>query len=221
MLVWQTSMKPELLTLRFNLKMEQNIIFKPGKLRKIERKWWSAILTEWQQVHKLYYKKSKNDKAWSYNERASISMLAAAIWQAGGIAIEEYISVKNRSGKNKNGRVDLWFKMGGFAAVVEAKQMRKSVMGFTKKSEMDEKNLRKINEMIGEAEINVGESIGSEPNGYAILFLNLYNSNEIEINLKNIYKQFQKSDCDFYACINCGPSNESFPAGFLLGKRYV
>lgn len=44
----------------------------------------------------------------AYNERATLSLFAAACWQSDLIAIEEYISRKGWGGKARNGRGDLW-----------------------------------------------------------------------------------------------------------------
>jgi hypothetical protein len=49
-----------------------------------------------------------DDVPWFYNERACIGMVAAAAWQTGYIAIEEYSALKGLEGEQKNGRADLW-----------------------------------------------------------------------------------------------------------------
>ncbi len=194
---------------------------KQGRLRQEEEKAWTKILKNWIQVHKIYFQQSGNDKAYSYNERASISMLAAAIWKSKGIAIEEYVAEKNHNGETKKGRVDLWFKIEEFTAVVEAKQIRKSVKGFTLDGLDYDKQLKTTNKFMQYAEEDVKKSIGEEPNGYAILFLDFYNRHNIEINLKNILGQIEKSDCDFYACVSCGEGTDQSPAGIILGKKYL
>lgn len=181
---------------------------------------WTRILRNWAKIHQVYYDQCWQDKAYSYNERASISMLAAAIWKSKGIAIEEYVAEKNHDGEIKKGRVDLWFKIGDFSGLVEAKQMKKSVKSLTLKSADYSKQLSTINKFIEYAQGDVRKSIGNEPNGYSIVFLHLDNQNHIEINLSSILSQIEKSDCDFYACVSCGDSRESSPAGILLGKKF-
>ena len=51
------------------------------------------------------------DFHWSYRERAHISILAAAICRAGGVALEEYGTKKERDKTDYPGRGDLCFKL--------------------------------------------------------------------------------------------------------------
>ncbi|MCF7864356.1 MAG: hypothetical protein K9L89_06180 [Kiritimatiellales bacterium] len=67
------------------------------------------------------------DVPWWYNERASVGLLAAALWKTGGYAFEEYSTKK----KGKVGRVDLEFGTGNEVFVAEAKQCWIRNMGKT------------------------------------------------------------------------------------------
>lgn len=65
------------------------------------------------------------DVPWWYNERASISILAGAMWKTGNIAIEEYIINRANKRKGHGGRCDLFIGHGfidGHAYACEAKQ---------------------------------------------------------------------------------------------------
>lgn len=66
------------------------------------------------------------DAPWWYNERASLSVLAGAIWKAGGYAFEEFVGdkrvMKGRRKKFSAGRFDLEFDVSGSLFVAEAKQ---------------------------------------------------------------------------------------------------
>lgn len=66
------------------------------------------------------------DAPWWYNERASLSILAGAIWRSGYLAFEEYSDEKwlHRGPKRTTytGRCDLYFELGHKGYVVEAKQ---------------------------------------------------------------------------------------------------
>lgn len=68
-----------------------------------------------------------NDAPWWYNERASLSILAGAIWLRGGYVIEEHVTTKVSSKESKSGpshvggRGDLYFYFGRSHFVVEAK----------------------------------------------------------------------------------------------------
>jgi hypothetical protein len=67
----------------------------------------------------------KDDAPWWYNERASISQFAGAIWLKNGWVFEEYSArKKSKRAKDKPGRVDLMFTWGkAVQAVAEAKQI--------------------------------------------------------------------------------------------------
>jgi hypothetical protein len=68
-----------------------------------------------------------SDVGWWYNERASISLLAAAAGRAGAIALEEYFTdpapLKRRPRKYKYLRQDLCLKVNHSEYVGEAKQV--------------------------------------------------------------------------------------------------
>lgn len=89
----------------------------PGPLKKLEKLLW-----EWtwlnREMNKFWEGK---DCPWWYNERASISTLAGAVWNAGGIALEEYASRKRKAGRNTLGRCDLYFRIEKEEYVAEAK----------------------------------------------------------------------------------------------------
>ncbi|SRR5260221_9164396 len=78
----------------------------------------TPVLKKWIQVNKEYVLRSGGkDAPWWYNERASLSPVAAAAWLAKGIALEEYLTDKHkisRKGKRKRtdrGRCDLYFSV--------------------------------------------------------------------------------------------------------------
>jgi len=67
-----------------------------------------------------------------FNERACVSLLAAAAWQAGWVALEEYSTRKvMREGedrRDRHGRCDLYIRSpGGLAIAIEAKHAMSSV----------------------------------------------------------------------------------------------
>lgn len=79
---------------------------------------WLALMTEdW----------GKEDAPWWYNERASLSQFAGAIWKSNGWVLEEYcISRKSHAGKHdgsSRGRCDLMFDFDRLRIVAEAKQV--------------------------------------------------------------------------------------------------
>ncbi len=67
----------------------------------------------------------EDDSAWLYNERASLSVLAGAVWRIGGIAFEEYSHDKHRPRESKgkpSGRCDIYFQLGSREFIAEVKQ---------------------------------------------------------------------------------------------------
>jgi hypothetical protein len=69
-----------------------------------------------------------NDAPWWYNERASVSVLAGAIWRKGEAAFEEYSELKRGAARLASGRFDLWFSCGRRDFWAEAKFCQ---VGFT------------------------------------------------------------------------------------------
>ena len=76
----------------------------PAKLRSSLQ----PVLEEALRLFTAYRRREAKDSAHWYNERATLSVLAAAAWKSGGIALEEY-SLRKHDGRA--GRADLWVKM--------------------------------------------------------------------------------------------------------------
>lgn len=76
---------------------------------------WSALMEDdlW----------GKDDAPWWYNERASVSLLAGAVWQTDGWAFEEFAAKKGRTRSRRQGRGDLLFTVKGKTYLGEAKQV--------------------------------------------------------------------------------------------------
>jgi len=86
-------------------------------------KQWISVVTELAEQWKPY-----RDFPWWYNERASLSLFAGAIWRAGGHCFEEYSDTKrefrrrtHRLGNPYAGRIDLYFSWHGIDFIAEAK----------------------------------------------------------------------------------------------------
>jgi hypothetical protein len=92
------------------------VVVKQKQLKKIE-----PLLHEWTRCVSRYCAVSENDAPYWYNERASLSTLAAAAWKAGGVAVEEYATFKGKKKAGPPDRVDLWFRYRRRRFVVEAK----------------------------------------------------------------------------------------------------
>lgn len=75
---------------------------------------FSALLNEWVSVQEDYLVFWPDDCCWWYTERPALSLLAAAVWRQGGVALEEFAWNKRASTECKGypGRCDLGFGLG-------------------------------------------------------------------------------------------------------------
>lgn len=64
---------------------------------------------------------ANQDFPWRYSERPLVGMLSAAVWQAGGVTLEEYWTRKRKAGVKSYGRIDLFFKIEDTSYIAEAK----------------------------------------------------------------------------------------------------
>jgi len=82
------------------------------------------VLLRWRKLMEEDW--GKKDAPWWYNEGASVSQLAGAVWRTqGGWALEEF-SVRKRGpepGQDGSGRCDLALEVGDVRLVVEAKHL--------------------------------------------------------------------------------------------------
>ncbi len=84
------------------------------------------VLKNWQKLNGSPEWLNDGDAPWWYNERASLSFFAGAIWLSGGWAFEEfstYRTITSRGkAKLKSGRSDIAFKIKDTFFLAEAKQ---------------------------------------------------------------------------------------------------
>lgn len=96
----------------------------------------SRALREWIKCNEDYCcALDWRDAAWWYNERASLSTFSAAVWRAGGIALEEFSTKKLCRRGHRNGRCDLYLQFPDERFSVEAKFIW-SNLGQTLKTQM-------------------------------------------------------------------------------------
>ena len=83
----------------------------------------AAIFKHWRPLMSAADWLDYDDAPWWYNERASLSIFAGAIWKAKGSALEEFsMNKKAKEGKTlTSGRCDLWFSHGDHSYRAEAK----------------------------------------------------------------------------------------------------
>ena len=86
------------------------------------------LLKQWQTIVAKASKEwaAERDAPYWYNERASLGLLAGAIWQLNGFAFEEYSTCRRIFSKRgvsyKNGRCDIDFRFRSRYYVAESKQ---------------------------------------------------------------------------------------------------
>jgi hypothetical protein len=98
--------------------MNTELYINSGKLRSLY-----PVLNSWIENIDLYLQYFGNsDCPWWYNERATLSSLAAAIWKNGGVALEEYSIDKGAKSKEWIGRCDLFIGLQSNTFACEAKQ---------------------------------------------------------------------------------------------------
>lgn len=101
---------------------------------------FEKLRPHWFQVMRKYAETwgwEKREAHWGYRERTHIGFLAAAVWKAGGVALEEYSTDKfretNKGSQKGNGRCDLFFRIKKQGYTLEAKHAW-STLGSEKRS---------------------------------------------------------------------------------------
>ena len=98
--------------------MQTESYINSGKIRALH-----PILKSWINTTLEYLKYfDEPDCSWWYNERASLSSFAAAVWKVGGIALEEYAIDKGKEHELWTGRCDLFMGLKSDQFACEAKQ---------------------------------------------------------------------------------------------------
>jgi hypothetical protein len=91
------------------------------------------VLKNWQNLNDSPEWLEDGDAPWWYNERASLSFFAGAIWLSSGWAFEEFstdrtVTTKGKA-KRKKGRLDIAFKIKDTFFLAEAKQCWPTLTG--------------------------------------------------------------------------------------------
>lgn len=187
---------------------------------------WKKILSNWINAHKKYMNECAKykDNAYKYNERASLSILSAAVWLSNGISIEEYGSEKITNKKKYKGRVDLWFKINSFETIIESKLLKKVI---------NRRNISSLSKEINKKLVEAKNDVGStrhlgERNGYSVVFFTPIISYSNPISLNDIIDNVKECNCDLFAYINnksiiyFNDKNEKKhnPVGFIIVKKF-
>ena len=115
-------------------------------------KHWDDLLQEWLRAHRKYCRimKGYEDSAYWYREIPNVSILNAAAWRCGRIALQEFKTEKKVQGKGRwVGRGDLWICTDsvGKEEFIEAKHEFVPLSGSKEKNGLP----TKINKAMGKA----------------------------------------------------------------------
>lgn len=141
---------------------------------------------------------------WAYNERASLSLFAGAIWRADGSCFGEYSNVKRpnnrrsrRAGTTYPGRVDLRFSWHGTEFVAEAKQ---TWSGFEQQRESAHV---RIAECLDEAREDIGQVPPGGPRRLAIVFARPYfnSCGDLDVKLERWVEMLEKLETSAYTYV--------------------
>ena len=100
---------------------------------------WDALLEEWLLAHERYCRIMKeHDSAHWYKETPNVSILCAAAWRCGRVALQEFRTEKKVQGQGRIGRADLWIctDIDGQEEFIEAKHKFVSLSGLKDKDGM-------------------------------------------------------------------------------------
>ena len=195
---------------------------------------WDALLEEWLLAHERYCRIMKDhDAAHWYTEIPNVSILSAAAWRCGRIALQEFRTDKKVRGQaSRAGRADLWIctDTDGKEEFIEAKYKLVSLSGAkdglptTIKKSMEEARKAAIEAQGGQGDVTA----------LAVVFASAYapKSSIDKITLRKpedriveIDKQIKefcekiKSSADYHALAWCFPK-ETRTLRYPKGRRY-
>ena len=171
---------------------------------------WDALMEEWQLAHERYCRITKDyDAAHWYKETPNVSILCAAAWRCGRIALQEFKTEKKVRGEEPwVGRGDLWIctDIDGTEEFIEAKHLWVSLSG-TK----DNDGLPAIRTSMEEAIEAANETRrgqGAKTSALAVVFASAYAPERSIDKIDQLIKEFCetiKSSADYHALAWCFP----------------
>lgn len=136
---------------------------------------WDALLEEWLLAHERFCRIYKDDPAYWYTETPNVSLLGAAAWRCGRIALQEFrVDKKDQSQETRVGRADLWIctDTDGKEEFIEAKHKFVSLSGAKDKDGLPAiiTSMEEATEAADEAR----QGQGAETAALAVVFVSLY-----------------------------------------------
>ncbi|MBO0613927.1 hypothetical protein [Thiothrix fructosivorans] len=165
-----------------------------GKLRH-----WSVLFEKWSQGIDLYIDVTDGDVPYFYKERASVSFLAAAAWQCGWVAMQEFETEKRKpKGRYKawKGRCDLFICSENRSDFIEAKYKQLS---------LNSKNLvENLDKVLADAVSDAHDSkCRQDINAVGVAFIPFYahskHEHEIDALVEEAISQIKITEADAWA----------------------
>ena len=164
---------------------------------------WDALLEEWLFAHERFCRilKGYDDPAYWYTEIPNVSILGAAAWRCGRIALQEFRANKKVQGQARKGRADLWIcnDTGDKEELIEAKHKFVSLSG--SKDGLPTTIKKSMEEAAKAAEETQGDQ--HDVTALAVVFASVYaapkiNIDEIDQKIKDFCTGI-KSSADYHA----------------------
>ena len=171
---------------------------------------WDALLEEWLLAHERYCRIMKDyDAAHWYKETPNVSILCAAAWRCGRIALQEFKTAKKVRGEEPwVGRGDLWIcnDIDGKEEFIEAKHLYVSLSGAKDKDGLPaiRTSMEEATEAANEARLGQG----AETTALAVVFASVYAPESSIDKIDQLIKEFCetiKSSADYHALAWCFP----------------
>lgn len=184
--------------------------FPRHKLKTEQEDCFKRVFKKWCDVSRKYSERWKkngkwDDVHWWYRERTHIGFFAAAVWQTGGVAIEEYGTGKKKGQKKYKGRCDLCFSLVDEHYIVEAKHVRSKLPPPNKSLKTHE--IKRVKQPILKALREACENARAMPEEHSRMGF-VFVTPDLIKNVKNspthsieIWKELIEKDPEFVECL--------------------
>lgn len=183
----------------------------------------TSLLLKWIKIQESYSKNYNNDSLYWYNERATLSTLAGAVWKCGEFSLEEYRVTKKYRKEAWTGRADLWFTWKNTEYQVETKQIWVSL---SNKAYNSPRYIKKaLDEAIKDA-VSSNERRQGHTLGIVFVIPYIASSEKEHLNkaLKMFIKEIEQVDYDIMAytfppyCRSLHSDKYYYPGVVLVGR---
>jgi hypothetical protein len=159
----------------------------------------------------MYWERTDGDIGWWSSERASVSLLANAIWTKGkNAALQEYDDKKSKEGKDYIGRPDLYATIGEYEFIAEAKQCWPWVPGKSPTVELWKETIRAdFAAAVADAKCNVDYGIPR----VGICFVAPRISDKYEDTAEALTERYREAEIDLSGIASSGYRADLFPLG--------